>query len=75
MWEEAGVKVSDIKYHSAQPWVRSALFLFRECKRNGLNQQPYPANLMVGFYATADSSAPIRMDLDNELEGAYSYFS
>jgi NAD+ diphosphatase len=24
---------------------------------------------MVGFYATADSSAPIRTDLDNELEG------
>jgi hypothetical protein len=24
---------------------------------------------MVGYYATADSSAPIRTDLDNELEG------
>jgi len=24
---------------------------------------------MLGFYATADSSAPIRLDLDNELEG------
>jgi hypothetical protein len=24
---------------------------------------------MVGFYATADSSQPIRTDLDNELEG------
>lgn len=31
--------------------------------------QPYPANLMVGFYATGDSSAPLRTDLDNELEG------
>jgi len=31
--------------------------------------QPYPANLMVGFYATADSSAEIRLDLDNELLG------
>ncbi len=24
---------------------------------------------MVGFYARADASAPIRVDLDNELEG------
>lgn len=31
--------------------------------------QPYPASLMVGFYATADSSQPLRKDLDNELEG------
>lgn len=31
---------------------------------------PYPANLMVGFFATADSSAPLRTDLDNELEDA-----
>ncbi|KAG1798332.1 NUDIX hydrolase domain-like protein [Suillus subaureus] len=50
MWEEAGVKVWNVRYHSGQPW-------------------PYPANLMVGYYATADSSAPIRTDLDNELEG------
>ncbi|KAH7905966.1 NUDIX hydrolase domain-like protein [Hygrophoropsis aurantiaca] len=54
MWEEAGVKVWDIRYHSGQPW-------------------PYPANLMVGFYATADDSAPIRTDLDNELEDARWY--
>ncbi|KAG1753336.1 NUDIX hydrolase domain-like protein [Suillus lakei] len=54
MWEEAGVKVWDIQYHSGQPW-------------------PYPANLMVGYYATADSSAPIRTDLDNELEDARWY--
>lgn len=26
---------------------------------------------MLGFYATADSSKPIRTDLDNELEGDY----
>ncbi|KAG6857743.1 hypothetical protein H0H87_004159 [Tephrocybe sp. NHM501043] len=51
MWEEAGVSVWDIKYHSGQPW-------------------PYPANLMVGFYAKADSSQPIRVDLDNELVDA-----
>jgi len=28
---------------------------------------------MVGFYATADSSQPIRLDLDNELEDAQWY--
>jgi len=54
MWEEAGVKVWNIRYHSGQPW-------------------PYPATLMVGFYATADSSQPIRTDLDNELEDAQWY--
>lgn len=51
IWEEAGVKVWNVKYHSTQPW-------------------PYPANLMVGFYAFADPSSPIRVDLDNELEDA-----
>jgi len=48
MWEEAGVRVWNVKYHSSQPW-------------------PFPANLMVGFYARADSTKPIRTDLDNEL--------
>ncbi|EEB87729.1 hypothetical protein MPER_14823, partial [Moniliophthora perniciosa FA553] len=51
MWEEAGVRVWDVTYHSAQPW-------------------PYPANLMVGYYARADSTKPIRTDLDNELMGS-----
>ncbi|KAG5731752.1 putative NADH pyrophosphatase [Termitomyces sp. T112] len=51
MWEEAGVHVWDIQYHSGQPW-------------------PYPANLMVGFYARADSSQKIRVDLDDELVDA-----
>ncbi|KAF9227059.1 hypothetical protein BS17DRAFT_774870 [Gyrodon lividus] len=54
MWEEAGVKVWNIRYHSGQPW-------------------PFPANLMLGFYATADPSKPIRTDLDNELEDASWY--
>ncbi|KAH9932439.1 NUDIX hydrolase domain-like protein [Fomitopsis serialis] len=54
IWEEAGVRVWDVQYHSTQPW-------------------PYPANLMVGFYATADSSAPLRTDLDNELDDARWY--
>ncbi|KAG8935920.1 NADH pyrophosphatase [Tulasnella sp. 418] len=30
---------------------------------------PYPANLMIGFYAWADSSQTIRTDLDTELGG------
>ncbi|KAJ6589961.1 NUDIX hydrolase domain-like protein [Mycena vulgaris] len=54
MWEEAGVKVWDVTYHSAQPW-------------------PFPANLMVGFYARADAAQPIRLDLDNELMDARWY--
>ncbi|KAL4253297.1 NAD-capped RNA hydrolase NudC subfamily protein [Abortiporus biennis] len=31
---------------------------------------PFPANIMSGFYALADPNAPIRLDLDNELEDA-----
>ncbi|KAJ7030008.1 NUDIX hydrolase domain-like protein [Mycena alexandri] len=54
MWEESGVKVWDVTYHSTQPW-------------------PFPANLMVGFYARADASQPIRLDLDNELMDARWY--
>lgn len=54
LWEEAGVRVWDVKYHSEQPW-------------------PFPANLMVGFYATGDPSQPIRTDLDKELEDARWY--
>ena len=34
-------------------------------------EQPYPATLMAGLYAIADSSKPTRVDLDNELEGMY----
>ncbi|RDB24979.1 putative NADH pyrophosphatase [Hypsizygus marmoreus] len=34
---------------------------------------PYPANLMLGFYMRADSSHPIRTDLDNELADARWY--
>ncbi|KAJ7287096.1 NUDIX hydrolase domain-like protein [Mycena rebaudengoi] len=54
MWEEAGVKVWDVTYHSGQPW-------------------PFPANLMIGFYARADASQPVRVDLDNELLDARWY--
>lgn len=52
IWEESGVRVYNVKYHSSQPW-------------------PYPANLMVGCYAYADSSQTIRTDLDNELIGIW----
>ncbi|KZT44352.1 hypothetical protein SISSUDRAFT_1056715 [Sistotremastrum suecicum HHB10207 ss-3] len=34
---------------------------------------PYPANLMLGCYATADASQTIRLDLDNELAEARFY--
>ncbi|KAJ7350632.1 NUDIX hydrolase domain-like protein [Mycena albidolilacea] len=34
---------------------------------------PFPANLMVGFYARADAAQPIRLDLDNELMDARWY--
>ncbi|KZT10913.1 uncharacterized protein LAESUDRAFT_721312 [Laetiporus sulphureus 93-53] len=54
MWEEAGVDVWDVQYHSSQPW-------------------PYPASLMVGFYAVADSTKALHTDLDNELEDVHWY--
>ncbi|KAI0088142.1 NUDIX hydrolase domain-like protein [Irpex rosettiformis] len=54
LWEEAGLKVWGVRYHSTQPW-------------------PFPASLMIGFYAIADESLPTRTDLDNELEDARWY--
>lgn len=35
---------------------------------------PYPSNLMVGFYARADSTKPIKLDLDTELVGKHPLF-
>ena len=67
LWEEAGLKVWGVKYHSTQPWVRNYLNSPRD-KANP-SWQPFPANLMVGFYAIADDTQPTRTDLDNELEG------
>lgn len=67
MWEEAGVKVTDIRYHSGQPWESSLLPI--QDIRVTFFIQPYPANLMVGFYARGDASKPVRIDLDNELVG------
>ena len=72
-WEEAGVKVWDIKYHSSQPWVSKqmqlrwvARFAYSPLR---LCAQPFPASLMVGFHATASESQGLRVDLDNELTG------
>ena len=56
LWEEAGIKLLGLKYHSTQPW-------------------PFPANIMAGFYAVADSSEPVRTDLANELEGGCSHLT
>ncbi|KDQ08471.1 hypothetical protein BOTBODRAFT_37911 [Botryobasidium botryosum FD-172 SS1] len=51
IWEESGVKLGDVAYHSCQPW-------------------PYPSTLMTGFFASADSTKPINLNLDHELEDA-----
>ncbi|KAG8875958.1 NADH pyrophosphatase [Tulasnella sp. 332] len=51
IYEESGVQVHSVRYHSCQPW-------------------PFPANLMIGFYALADAEQVIRTDLDTELEDA-----
>ncbi len=47
--EEAGIAVTDVIYHSSQPW-------------------PFPASLMLGFYARA-LSTELRID-DDELSDA-----
>jgi NAD+ diphosphatase len=52
VYEETGVRVTDVRYHSSQPW-------------------PFPASIMVGFYARAAGGA-FKPNLD-ELEGAAWY--
>ena len=47
VFEEAGIKIKNIQYHSSQPW-------------------PFPASVMLGFYAEA-SSTKIKLD-ENEVE-------
>jgi len=47
--EESGVDVTDVTYHSSQPW-------------------PFPASIMLGFYATA-TGQEVRLN-DKELEDA-----
>ena len=49
VYEETGLRVADVRYHSSQPW-------------------PFPASIMVGFYARA-VGGEFRPDL-NELESA-----
>jgi NAD+ diphosphatase len=49
VFEEAGVRVEDVAYHSSQPW-------------------PFPASLMLGFYARA-TTTDITIDPD-EIEAA-----
>jgi NAD+ diphosphatase len=49
VFEEAGVRVSDVRYHSSQPW-------------------PFPASIMLGFYARAETRA-ITID-PSEIEDA-----
>jgi len=49
VFEEAGVRVRDVRYHSSQPW-------------------PFPASIMLGFYALADEAA-ITLD-DDEIRDA-----
>lgn len=49
VWEEAGVRVGRVYYHSSQPW-------------------PFPASIMLGFYAEA-LSEEITID-PNELQDA-----
>jgi len=72
IYEESGIHVTNITYQSCQPWVGTPIDpMPRPLIRVG---QPYPANLMIGFYARANSSEPIRIDLDGELAGAASQF-
>ena len=52
IFEESGVQVADVRYHSSQPW-------------------PFPASIMVGFMAKANSRE-INVD-DKELEYAHWY--
>ena len=47
VWEEANINVTDVRYHSSQPW-------------------PFPASIMLGFYAKAQTTY-IRRN-DNEVE-------
>ncbi len=47
VFEEAGIMIKNIQYHSSQPW-------------------PFPASIMLGFYAEA-SSTKIKLD-ENEIE-------
>jgi NAD+ diphosphatase len=49
IFEEAGIRVDDVQYHSSQPW-------------------PFPASIMLGFYARARTT-DLKLDPD-ELQNA-----
>jgi NAD+ diphosphatase len=49
IFEEAGIRVDDVRYHSSQPW-------------------PFPASIMLGFYARA-RTIELKLDPD-ELQNA-----
>jgi NAD+ diphosphatase len=49
IFEEAGVRVDDVQYHSSQPW-------------------PFPASIMLGFYARARTT-DLKLDAE-ELQNA-----
>lgn len=49
IFEEAGIRVDDVRYHSSQPW-------------------PFPASIMLGFYARARTTE-LKLDPD-ELQNA-----
>jgi NAD+ diphosphatase len=49
IFEEAGIRVDEVQYHSSQPW-------------------PFPASIMLGFYARARTTE-LRLDPD-ELQNA-----
>ncbi|KAM1061730.1 hypothetical protein FF1_026161 [Malus domestica] len=53
-WEETGIEVGEVVYHSSQPWP-------------GMNVANMPGQLMFGFFAYA-KSLEINVDKD-ELEG------
>ncbi|KAL5523499.1 hypothetical protein ACEPAG_7672 [Sanghuangporus baumii] len=53
-------------------WEEAAVHVWG-VKYHSTQPWPYPSSLMVGFYAFADSSKPVRVDLDNELADARWY--
>ncbi|KAJ7772048.1 NUDIX hydrolase domain-like protein [Mycena maculata] len=61
------------KFYSALAGFIEPAETFEDAVVRLIPSQPFPANLMVGFYARADSSQPIRLDLDNELMDARWY--
>jgi len=53
VFEEVGVRVTDVRYHSSQPW-------------------PFPSSIMLGFHATATTTALTVDAVELESAGWYS---